>query len=495
MMEARISLFCFALMKFAQIWPAQGEESIIDFLILGPEIDITTKFLNEEASIVVKIDLSIVEVTTQLTILETLYTEWIKWTAIKDDTSLATLYYGMTSESAQNFIRLTKHLNQIVEFVQENSKEGANFPCQFLYQPLSLAMVVQDTSNIKTIYDSITKTWTSADIKEDLTKSNLIKHFCLTLTETMESWETNLKEMLGVLDSLASKQFPQILMGRYQEIDCIKDTTGEDIKILDCYYTKAAYICDIEIESPAETVAMNLMYPIHYRELRLRGENFHQKFAVIKATLEPKILDCDNYEFFSSDTAKCKIINMDKICLQGLLASNIRDSIKYCNFTKDSPPTGLRTFSGGILVQGENVKSKVIDSGSERVLATETPILIFSDKHILLEAEENFDFAPQSENTATGIRVIRSRLTQEDLDSLENKYYWENFQENIEVDDVLRYILLLLQGLSYPIIILGMIIGIKLRKRLAGMEKSPQYQNSRKRNFESNQTLLKRIKN
>jgi len=470
-----------------------GEESSFDFLVLGPEVDIAAKILNERASLIVKIDLTIVETTRQLAIIETLYSEWIKWPPIKSDTELSALYFGLTSESAQNFIKITAHLNKLVEFVSENSQPITTSNCKVQYQPLSLAMITQDTANIKELFDSIAKSWTSAEIKDDLTKGNLIKHFCVTLTETMENWQDNLQEMISVLDTLGSGIFPQLLMGNYQEAKCLENTLGEKVKVLGCHKTPNAYICEIEVESPVETVSMNILFAVHYKGYHLRGEEKLQQFAVVKSNVEPKILDCDNYDFFEGDPPACKIKPVEKTCLKALLASNVKDSIKNCNFTKGTPITGQRTFSGGILVQGSEVQTKVLDQRSERLMTQDTPIIIFSSNIIILENGEKFEYEP-IQNITLGTRIVRSRVTPDDIESLENKYFWENFSENFAIDDGLRYLLLTLQAISYPIIIIGILIGMKLRKRVANIEESSHLKNSRKRNFESNQILLKNIK-
>jgi len=459
------------------------EETSFDFLIVGEEIKVSQRIVSDLATIVVIVDLDVVRMGQQIAIVEDVLKEWVDWAPVKGDTELATLFFGLTAEAAQGFVRITKLLNQIVTFIQPNPWIPET-DCTFNYTGLTLAMATTDANTIKKMYDEIVKTWTTADIKADPIKKNVIKAFCNTLTEDLELWESKLSTMLNILDSLGSNIMPQQLMGLYQE-GCIADNLGETVTVLDCLKTKIGYACKIEITHPMDILDMNLLIPVHYQDIRLRGETDHQQFAVLKETVEPKILDCDQYDFNDQTTPICEMKNVDKTCLQSLLISNVQNSIKNCNFTRETPTVGVRTYSRGILVQKKDTVTKTKEGTIERIVSSDVPIIIFSEKTVVLDHNgEKFDFA--KEGQIVGTRVVKSRLTEEDIEDLEDRVKQEEFLENLDTEDILRYLLLTLQALSYPIIIMGIAIGMKLRRKVSALEFSSHKKVSKK-NFKANQ--------
>ncbi len=87
--------------------------------------------------------------------------------------------------------------------------------------------------------------------------------------------------------------------------------------------------------------------------------------------------------------------------------------------------------------------------------------------------------------------VIESKLTKSDIEKLVEAYEWENFWENIETDDYIRYALVLLQLIIFPMALFGCYVTLTQRRFIRTLVQNPKHK--RKENFKNNQQILTKI--
>jgi hypothetical protein len=199
---------------------------------------------------------------------------------------------------------------------------------------------------------------------------------------------------------------------------------------------------------------------------------------------ELKYLDCDDRQ--SGDYAVCTENAIPDPCKSALSANNINEIINKCNFTKEEPPIGIILPHGGILIQGDKLTIK----NGEASISQKAPLAIYSPEILTVKMEEeDYVFPPAIQ--IEKLVIVESKLTQKDIDYLVDTYEWEHFWNEVNTDDYIRYILLLIQIIIFPIAISGCYFTLKQRKMMKKFENNPKTKG--KENFKNNQYLLRKI--
>ena len=470
-----------------------GEETDFDFFIKGEEIRIATKIREERISLIVGIDMDIVTTKQMELSMEEIIKKWEKYPPFQSDAALAQIYFGLTEDGVAKLVAVAKIIAQILAYKDDLSKYVPEYECTYNHSTLSMKTMQQDVKNMETAFNRIGTTWTANSIKTDNTEINTIRVFVQLFSETMDYWFSDFNKVLAELDTLASELYPSTLMGHYQEAPCIKNITGEKVQVLDCHRAKSAFICNIDVKIPEEINHMNILIPVHYDEIRIRGHNKDQIFALTDKNPEPKVLDCNHYDVHSVDVPICQILSIPDNCLSKLQGKIIWEVINKCNFTKDQADVGIRTESKGLLVQGTKVTTKVKDGTGYKILTTDTPVIVFTDQEVVLSSEgEEYKFTTVT--NSSGTKVIKSRLVEKDIERLKARYGWEIFWEDFDYEDVIRYVILCLQIIMYPVVILSIGLGIRARKNLKQLGFSSQKKNPQKQIYKKNKALLKNVR-
>ena len=106
---------------------------------------------------------------------------------------------------------------------------------------------------------------------------------------------------------------------------------------------------------------------------------------------------------------------MEKNCAKALEVEDIDDIIKSCNFTWDTPPLAINLGEGGILVQSESE----VSTGS-KLIGDDPPFIIYSPENVMIrEGMLELNFPPDL--NISQLNVIKSKLTDEDIDKLVNQ--------------------------------------------------------------------------
>ena len=89
------------------------------------------------------------------------------------------------------------------------------------------------------------------------------------------------------------------------------------------------------------------------------------------------------------------------------------------------------------------------------------------------------------------LAIVESKLTQSDIDYLVATFNREDFWDSFGIDDYIRYALILVQLIIFPIAIIGCYFTVTQRKLLTKMKETPK--RKKQENFRSNQYLLRKI--
>jgi hypothetical protein len=224
---------------------------------------------------------------------------------------------------------------------------------------------------------------------------------------------------------------------------------------------------------------------VHYNDISIRGFTDRDLFGRTADVQDLKYLDCS--DAYSGDYAVCVEHEVPEPCKTMLGNDDIRGVIDHCNFTKSIPPVGIVLPHGGILIQGNDIEI----SNGQVSIGHKPPIAIYSPDTITIKSEEEDYVFPPAIHIEELI-LVESKLSKDDIAYLESMYSWDRIWENIEIADYIRYALILLQIVIFPIAITGCYFTVKQRKILNEL-RGRNKQKKGKENFKNNQYLLRKI--
>lgn len=472
---------------------AGTQEETFDFLIIGEEFQVSTHPRIELVSLEVIIDFNTVSSAQLIQDMEGITKEWLAYPPFKKSAPLSAEYYAVTSTGVARLIKVSQWLERILPYRNEQSTYQLEYSCRHNHTAISIDTMVQDVKNMKQAFKYLKTDWTPDSIKTNMEQATSINTFANVFSDSLESWDNHLGSLLSILDSLGSHTFPQSLMGHYQGSTCIQNQVGEHITVLDCKTAAKAYVCDLEITVPSEVKTMHSLIPVHYNNICLRAFEASQQFAREVDSKSIQVLDCNHYEYYSSEMPTCHILEYNLECSKQLLASDISQIIVECNFTKEEPPLGTRTLSKGLLIQGRDLSTQTRDGASLSELSKESPILVFFHQEIVVTQEDD-EFSFTTGQNISGTKLVKTRLSSTDIIALEAKYKWQIYWEQFTNDDFLRFLLIGFQAILYPIAALGVILGMRARKKYMRLATFGKPKKTPKENYKSNKVILKNMK-
>ena len=466
-------------------------EDYLEFLVEGETIEFTQKTRTDRLTIITVIDIDAISGREQITAIDGILKNWNNYPAFNEQTpDIGITYLSLTEKAVEDLIRTASLLDRVVLFKDKTNIRNATYPCTYKHDVLLLQEMQSQVNNLKTTLKKLDTSWTATEISTDISKDTALRHFATMLTETVENWLQSMNELLSTLDTLASNKIPEEVQGHYQEAPCIGNLFEESITVLDCYGTHVGYLCDIEITVPLAFKRMNVMLPVHYQDIRLRGQTVDQYFVKDISGKEIQLLTCNHYDFNKENIPFCELQDLEKNCNRAIVARDNTDIIHQCNFTKHQPTLAVRTFEGGILTQGTNVITKTQNTSDYTVLTKDSPVVVFSPVSIIVQKDtEELVFAPMDSQIKT--KVITSKLTSKMISSLKSKYYWQTFMEDFDTEDLTRYVILLLQVILYPIALSGIALGLRARRNM--LTKLVGQGKSNKHIYRANKMALKRL--
>ena len=465
-------------------------DDTFSFLVEGEEVEFTQRTKTDRLTIIVSIDIDAVSGRFQFKAIDTLLLAWGNYPAFNQTPDIGFEYLGLVEKAVDDILRAAALLDRIVLFKDVSITREATYACTYTHDMILLEEMKTQVKNLQNNFAKLDTAWTAASIVADLNKDTALRQYATLLGETLENWLDSLNAMLGVLDTLASNKIPEEVQGHYQSAPCVGNYFEESITILDCYGTKVGYLCDVEITVPMSFKKLTHMIPVHYEGIRIRGDTLEQLFVKEIDSNIIQLMECNQYGFNTENIPNCELHTLDKDCRNALLAKDDEDTIHKCNFTQHDPPLAVRTFTGGLLVQGPDTVTSILNGTDYKVLTGITPVIIYSPSSISVKhGSEEMVFSAIDKQVS--IQVVKSRLTQKLVDTLESKLYWQILQESTDIEDITRYIILILQIVLYPIALAGIGLGLRARRQL--LSKVLRQGKSNKQIYKANSMAMKRL--
>jgi hypothetical protein len=345
---------------------------------------------------------------------------------------------------------------------------------------------LREQQNVKNRFKAIDANWTPEHIKTDVTAQTILFEFCSYYNDFSIVYEKIGEEMITAMEELSDGIYPEALFGELvRDCDYSINGDGERYHVLKCAKTNKGYRCQIEIVQSINLRNYTRAYAVHYDEISLRGYLDTDVFVKTPDVQELKYLECSNE--YSGDYAVCMEKEVPEPCKSMLSKDDIRGVISNCNFTMEKPPVGIAIPNGGILIQGE----KLAISNGENSISQKPPIVIYSPEVLTIKSEEEDYVFPPAIHIEELI-VIESKLSKDDIQALHDSYHWEKIWEHLEVDDYIRYTLILLQLILFPIALSGCYFTLKQRHVIAKLSEK-EVKRKGAENFKNNQQMLRKI--
>jgi hypothetical protein len=244
------------------------------------------------------------------------------------------------------------------------------------------------------------------------------------------------------------------------------------------------YSCAIEVREPTNIQNVIQMIPVHYNRVTLRGITESQLFIKSQMGARTQLLDCDIAAHDRVEINVCEAIPWHAQCEAAVTAINIAEIIKHCNFTKhEKHDTGTVRHDGSVLVQGMDVKMRLRKNNDIRVTNNEAPFIVYTNGEIILEENGETYVFPGLKQTMSD-EIIVTALDKADIRKLENAYYWQNFWQNFDTEDVIDAVLIAVEVIMLPTSIVGLVYGVLAAR-------STKKREATKKTFEHNRLMLK----
>ena len=431
------------------------------FLVEGEQKHIVTKMSEERLDLLIALNFTEIGIKEPLTGVLVVLKNWDNYGPFIADKILGGEYLSLSAAGMANVKRSLENVNKIMKFQDGEIQYQPVDSCVFQPTGLYLETFKRGEANLKLMYNKIDPQWTAETIKKDKTQQSILIAFASTLTDIAEQWEQKTSELLNILESFTNNIFPSNLLGVMSRATCIGDQfEGENFKIKNCKSTVVGLQCTVEAYLPKEFNIVNQLHPVHYQNIRIKGEYTEQEFVKIKATAQIKLLNCTVSQWENVEFPFCALKDVEKNCAKALEIEDIDDMIENCNFTWDTPPLAINLGEGGILVQSESE----VSTGS-KLIGDDPPFIIYSPENVMIrEGMLELNFPPDL--NISQLNVIKSKLTDDDIDKLVDQYHWNLFWENFSWDMWFRFGILSLQIITLPLTIFGIYMNCSQRMDL-----------------------------
>jgi hypothetical protein len=385
------------------------------------------------------------------------------------DDPLAIKYLTLAAIPVKQILALSLLIDKVYNFKDATATRKPESECKYTHTEVALSDMTTQVANVKTSFGHIGTTWTLESIKIDPTKDLILRTAMLSLSAATDVLTESFNELFSVVDTLSSSKMPEAARGMYHTAPCIGVLMEEKIVVLDCFPSPTGFMCDLEIQAPLKVVDITELYPVYFNGIRLVGHTIYDRFISVTGTHEIKLLRCDHYSFNEEDLPSCHTDDLEDDCERALQKNSIEDVIKHCKFLEETPPSYRQTKTDAFLIQGSDLFiSHEVKGAYIPLTVPEPPIIILSPNALKIRKDlEEWILTPS--DTTVALLIVSSLLTPDQIDTLSNKYFYQNLFDSFDSEDYMRNSLLILQIILYPFALAGLALGVIARKRLFNM--------------------------
>ena len=456
------------------------------FLVEGKNMEVTSRVSVENFDLLLKLEFGSIQFREVIAEFNAIISEWPKMPFFSNE-ELKIEYISSCYEGQRAYTRMEHNINQILKFKNEEPDTEIN-TCTYISHEIKLTDLQRGALNLKNRFTQVQRDWAPESIKTDLSKKNSLVLFCKQFAEFSTVWDDYTEDMLGALQELSDRIYPEILVSQFER-NCTEALPGdgESFIVTSCRSSNLGYRCQIEVAKATETKEYARCWPVHYEDIHLAGENENQIFGKDIVTGEIKLLDCT--VIVSPDFPSCIVTDLEVGCKTGLALEKFEDILDYCNFASGKPELTTPLPNGGVFIQGD---SNVQISNGEVRIPKIPPIIVYSPLPITIRENEEDLVYPPSINVANLI-TVESKLTEYQIKDLLITVRRNMMWENIEISDYIRYALIALQLVLFPMAIFSLVHTIKQRKTI-GKFLNKKRNGGEQENFRRNTYLLKKVR-
>jgi hypothetical protein len=167
----------------------------------------------------------------------------------------------------------------------------------------------------------------------------------------------------------------------------------------------------------------------------------------------------------------------------GLSLDNFEEILNNCNFALGEPELTTPLAYGGVFIQGD---SQVQVTNGEARIPKIPPMALYSPLPITVRENEEDLVYPPSINV-TSLIVVESKLRPEPIEDLISTVRWNLKMKSFQVSDYIRYALIMVQAILFPMAIISLVYSVKQRKVIKDLLSR---KSSEKDNFKRNEKYL-----
>jgi hypothetical protein len=162
----------------------------------------------------------------------------------------------------------------------------------------------------------------------------------------------------------------------------------------------------------------------------------------------------------SPDFPSCIVEEIEPKCKLGLSLDNFDEILNSCNFALGEPELTTPLAYGGVFIQGD---SQVQVTNGETRIPKIPPMALYSPLPITVRENEEDLVYPPSINV-TNLIVVETKLRPEQIEDLISTVRWNLTLKSFQISDYIRYTLIAIQAILFPMAIISLVYAVKQRK-------------------------------
>jgi len=418
---------------------------------------------------------------------------YAKFSALKlwTDADLKKQFAKSLGEANVSFQEASECLGQILILTKGTSNFKQNLQCQYTHPTPSIASLNESLKTIEVTATNVGSDWNPDEFKTDKQKQLILEAFINTYRDVASQWEVNFCGLLAMVDTLNGLEFPQVLKGIVEQLDCLKLTKNEEIIVQNCVSSEKEFTCHLLFDQPIDTKEVIPLIPLVYTVnsigygLKLDYPE-KQQFVKEKSTGQIKIMECPHLtDLESQQSPQCVFatpVLFLETCLKGLQMDDVATILTHCRFKGYNGQSFKQMGDGGILIQNQSI---IVKEG-EKLLYNQKPFVIYTlQKLSLTLSGEEFIFPPRSDSVQ---KIETTRLTQLEIERIAAFGSSTDFWDNFDISEWTDYIGFVVDLILTPLVLLALGLACKRIRRVKAKAKANKKEE--KANYRKNRRLL-----
>jgi hypothetical protein len=318
-------------------------------------------------------------------------TKWKNIPAVKDATYKVPLE-GLIEEISTNLEYILKSVKDIANFRDNTRRNEQRYSCELEYKEINPHLFKTIESAFKRQSKNVDMNLAKAAIDTAPDKLDKLITNLIILNDIIKSERDDLLERLDLMDGLTKDFIPARLPFLLETLACLTSGDLEHVSVNYCDRNSHGLFCEIEVSTQKMVQEYRHYIPVAYKGVQMRAEYADQRFLRADDG-SYYILDCvtdPEFDYDEETTLEkfddCDIKPYINECMKYVWTTNYTKILQHCNFTTfGRPPLITRTLTG-ILLMGEGMITKELDSDNHvrSIVPNNYPLHIITGNNIAI---------------------------------------------------------------------------------------------------------------